>query len=61
MRCVVTGTHTGDGLGVPPSNRPIRITGMAWGHWREGKLVEAWNNFDLLSLFEQIGAIRRPS
>jgi steroid delta-isomerase-like uncharacterized protein len=61
IRCVVTGTHTGDGLGVPPTRRPVRITGMAWGRWREGKLVEAWNNFDLLSLFEQIGAIRRPS
>ena len=61
IRCLVTGTHTGDGLGVPPTNRPIRIRGMAWGRWRDGKLVEASNNFDILSLFEQIGAIKRPA
>jgi steroid delta-isomerase-like uncharacterized protein len=60
IRCVVTGTHTGEGLGVPPTNRRVHVTGMAWGKWRDGKLVEAWNNFDLLSLFDQIGAVQRP-
>jgi len=60
VRCLVTGTHTGEGLNVRPSNRPIRLSGMAWGRWRDGKLVEAWNNFDFLSLYEQIGAVERP-
>ena len=59
MRCVVTGTHTGDGLGIPPSHRKIHISGMAWGHWRDGRLVEGWNNFDRWALFEQIGARQR--
>jgi steroid delta-isomerase-like uncharacterized protein len=60
IRCLVTGTHTGDGLGVRPTNRPVRIRGMAWARWRDGKLAEAWNSFDLLSLYEQIGAVERP-
>jgi hypothetical protein len=34
---------------------------MAWGRWRGSKLVEGWNSFDLLSLLEQIGAVKRPS
>ena len=33
---------------------------MAWARWREGELVEAWNNGDLLSLYEQIGAVKPP-
>lgn len=59
LRLEVTGTHSGEGIG-PPSNKSIRISGMALGHWRNGQLVEGWNNFDLLSLFEQIGLVERP-
>jgi hypothetical protein len=54
MRCLVTGT-------ARATKRPIRISGMAWGRWRNGKLVEAWNNFDLLSMYEQLGALERPA
>jgi steroid delta-isomerase-like uncharacterized protein len=61
MRVVVTGKHTGEGLGVPPTNRHVRVTGMVWGTWRGGKLAEGWNSFDMLSLFEQLGAVKRPS
>jgi steroid delta-isomerase-like uncharacterized protein len=61
MRCLVTGTYTGDGLGARASGQLLRIRGMAWGRWRDGKLVEAWNNFDLLSLYVQTGAVKRPT
>jgi predicted ester cyclase len=27
-------------------------------HVRDGKIVEAWNNWDILSLMQQIGAMR---
>lgn len=60
FRATVTGTHTGPGLGFEPSGRAFRITGMALGHYRDGKLVEGWNHFDLLGLFEQLGALKRP-
>jgi len=54
IRCLVTGT-------ARATKRPIHIGGMAWGRWHNGKLVEGWNNFDLLSMYEQIGALERPS
>jgi steroid delta-isomerase-like uncharacterized protein len=60
LRVSVTGTLTGPGLGIEPTGRPFRITGMALGRYRDGKLVEGWNHFDLLGFFEQVGALKRP-
>ena len=56
-RCVVTGTHRGDTLGVPGSNKPVRFTGVAILRIKNGKIVEAWNNFDFQTLSRQIGAL----
>ena len=49
-------THTGDDLGVPATGRQVSFTGMSWGRVRDGKLVEGWNNYDMMSMMEQIGA-----
>ena len=56
-RCIVTGTHRGDTLGVPASNKPIRFTGVAILRIKDGKIAEAWNNFDFQTLSRQIGAL----
>jgi predicted ester cyclase len=59
-RMVVTGRLTGPGLGIEPTGRAFRITGMAMGRYRDGRCVEGWNSFDLLGLFEQVAALKRP-
>lgn len=56
-RCIVTGTHRGDTLGVPGSNKPVRFTGVAILRIADGKIAEAWNNFDFQALSKQIGAL----
>ncbi len=56
-RCRVCGQHTGDSLGVAATNKAVEITGMTMLRVKEGKIVEAWNNFDFLSLYQQMGAI----
>ncbi|RIK91364.1 MAG: hypothetical protein DCC71_25125 [Proteobacteria bacterium] len=55
LRVRVTGTHTGPGLPFAPSNRPFSIGGITMGRYEDGKLVEAWNCFDLLGLYTQLG------
>jgi steroid delta-isomerase-like uncharacterized protein len=55
--CRVTGRHTGDGLGVPPSGRRVEFCGMAMGRIRDGKLVEGWNCFDFLAFYQQLGML----
>jgi predicted ester cyclase len=60
-RIVVTGHVTGPGLGVEPTGQAFRISGMAMGRYRDGRCVEGWNSFDLLGLFAQITAVKRPT
>ena len=55
----MTGTHTGEGLGVAPTGRRVAFRGIAMGRGSGGQLVEGWNCFDFLSLYEQIGRVPR--
>jgi predicted ester cyclase len=57
-RCNVCGQHTGAGLGIPPTGAQVAFTGMCLGKVRDGKLFEAWNNFDFLLLYRQLGVVR---
>jgi steroid delta-isomerase-like uncharacterized protein len=56
-RCVVRGTHAGDHLGSPATNKPIEISGISIVRIRDGKIVEGWNTFDFMALYRQIGAM----
>lgn len=57
VRYRIEGTHLGRGLGYPPSGKRVAMTAMAIGVWKDGQLVEAWNNFDQLALHRQIGVM----
>jgi steroid delta-isomerase-like uncharacterized protein len=54
-RCVVRGTHLGDGLGIGATNRRVEFTGMTLLRVRDGQIVEAWNNFDFPRMYQQLG------
>ena len=55
VRCSVRGKHTGDHLGVAASNAPVDFTGVSIVRIKDGKIVEAWNNFDFMRMNRQIG------
>ena len=48
-------THTGDGLGFPPTNKRVSITGMSFVRVRDGKIIESWDNWDMMGLMHEIG------
>jgi steroid delta-isomerase-like uncharacterized protein len=54
IRWSFTGKHTGTALGVPPSGKTIHVTGISILRAQEGKLVEGWQNWDMLGMMEQI-------
>ena len=56
-RCVVRGKHTGDTLGFAATQAPVEITGISISRIKDGKIVEAWNNFDFMTMYKQLGAI----
>ena len=56
-RCSVRGKHTGDSLGFKATQTPVEFTGMVITRIKDGKIVEAWNNFDFMKMYRQLGAI----
>jgi steroid delta-isomerase-like uncharacterized protein len=56
VHCDVTGTHTGDGLGVPATNRSVHFTGMTMARvGSDGRILEGWNSYDFLLMYHQLG------
>jgi len=60
VRWVATGTHKGDGLGIPPTGAHVRIAGITIARIANGKIVEGWDNWDRLGMLEQIGLYKQP-
>jgi len=56
-RCRVTGTHKGEGLGLAPTNQKLEFTGIAIVRLEDGKIAEAWNEFDFMKMYSQLGAL----
>ena len=52
----LTGTHSGDFLGVPATGKTISARGMQITRFENGKQVERWGSSDQLGILQQIGA-----
>ncbi len=57
LRWRIEGTHTGEFLGVAPTNVKITLGVTEIFRVANGQLVEAWDQYDRLGLMQQIGAI----
>lgn len=53
------GTHRAFFQGVPPTGRMWTAGCTALYRVEHGRIVDAWVNWDLLAILEQIGAVRR--
>jgi predicted ester cyclase len=56
-RCSVRGKHEGEFLGRAATGAPVGFTGIAIVRIENGKIVEAWNNFDFMNLHKQVGLL----
>jgi steroid delta-isomerase-like uncharacterized protein len=54
VRWSCTAKHTGDGLGIAPTGATIHVTGISVIRVADGKMVEGWQNWDMLGMMEQI-------
>jgi steroid delta-isomerase-like uncharacterized protein len=56
-RCTVRGKHTGDALGIAATHSAVDFSGMTITRIADGKIIEAWNNFDFMRMYRQLGTL----
>jgi steroid delta-isomerase-like uncharacterized protein len=59
VHATASGTHRGTFHGVPPTGRRWQASYTAILRVSDGRIDDFWDNWDLLSITEQLGAIRR--
>jgi steroid delta-isomerase-like uncharacterized protein len=56
VRWSAAGTHLGDGLGFPASQRPATFRGMTWLTFSDGRIVKGWDSWNQGLLLQQLTA-----
>jgi len=57
VRWSVTGTHDGEYFGAPPTGRSVTGGGITIDRIANGRIVESWQEYDTLSLAQQLGVL----
>jgi len=52
-----SGTNTHEGMGFPATGKHIAVNGMTLFRLRDGKIVEEWSVYDMLSAMRQAGLL----
>jgi steroid delta-isomerase-like uncharacterized protein len=56
-RFTMRGTHRGQFMGVPPTEKPITVQALNIYHLKNGQIVKEFGAPDMLGLLAQIGAL----
>mgnify|MGYP001201349149 CR=1 FL=1 len=56
-RWTMTGAHRGALMGIAPAGKRVTATGISIARFQAGRLVESWNNWDRLTMLQQLGAL----
>jgi steroid delta-isomerase-like uncharacterized protein len=57
----VQGTHRGELLGIPPTGKHVRFSGISIYRLAAGKIAEQWERWDRLPLLQQLGVLPAPA
>jgi len=60
QRWTFRGTHQGAFQGIPPTGRPVTLTGISIRRVDDGTIVESWHELDTLGLLQQLGVSPAP-
>ena len=53
----ISGTHKGDYLGVPATNKKISVDGMTVHHITNGKIMDSYVSWDIWGMMQQLGVV----
>ena len=56
VRWSAKGTHRGENLGFPASNKKAGFRGMTWLRFRDGRIVEGWDAWNQGRLLQELQA-----
>ena len=59
-RHTVTGTHSGDFMGIPATGKQFSIGEVHIVRFANGKGVEHWGQVDMMGMMQQLGVIPAP-
>lgn len=54
-RFIARGIHKGEFMGLPPTEKPITMTGIEIFRIENGKIAELWGEANILGLMQQLG------
>jgi steroid delta-isomerase-like uncharacterized protein len=57
IRWTGEGTHTGPFMDIPATHKTARFTAISIARIADGKMVEGWQNMDVMGLMQQLGVI----
>jgi predicted ester cyclase len=60
VRRAYVGTHRGELLGIPPTGKQVRVSGISIFRLAGGKIAEQWELLDRLALMQQLGVLATP-
>ena len=61
VRCTLRGTHKGNFMGVPPTDKPLTTSFIAILRIADGKVTTLNAAFNALDVMQQIGAVPMPA
>jgi predicted ester cyclase len=59
-RGYMTGTHKGEFIGIPATNKSIKVSYLDLWRVENGQFVENWAQIDMLGLLQQLGVVPAP-
>jgi len=59
-RVSFTATHKGEFMGIPPTDKKVKVTGVIIFKITKGKIVETWAENDALGWMKQLGITSIP-
>ena len=60
IRVNMHGTHQGEFFGIPPTGKPVTVSGIHVLRIANGKIAEHWGTNDDLGLLQQLGVVPAP-
>jgi steroid delta-isomerase-like uncharacterized protein len=59
-RFTAHGTHQGDLMGIPPTDKQVTVSGVNIARIAGGKIMERWEIVDMMSMMVQLGVVPPP-